>query len=82
MKATAVRASRLVIAAGALAFFVSGANAQMAGPGGGGGSGGHKQHQQNANKADTEKPKADEKAYAEALKSLPNKPYDPWHGVR
>jgi hypothetical protein len=27
-------------------------------------------------------PKADEKAYNAALKNLPNKPFDPWHGAR
>jgi hypothetical protein len=27
-------------------------------------------------------PKADEKAYNATLKSLPNKPYDPWLGTR
>jgi len=27
-------------------------------------------------------PKANEKAYDAALKNLPNKQYDPWHGVR
>jgi hypothetical protein len=31
---------------------------------------------------DAQKPKADDKAYNAALKSLPDKPYDPWHGVR
>ncbi len=27
-------------------------------------------------------PKANDKAYDAALKNLPNKQYDPWHGVR
>jgi hypothetical protein len=29
-----------------------------------------------------QKPKANEKAYDAALRNLPNKQYDPWHGVR
>jgi len=28
------------------------------------------------------KTKADEKAYQDALKRVPNKPYDPWQGAR
>jgi hypothetical protein len=31
---------------------------------------------------DTQKVKANEKAYNSALKNLPDKQYDPWHGVR
>jgi hypothetical protein len=49
---------------------------------GGSGGGGRKQHQQKSDKPDTQKPKVDDKAYNAALKSLPNKPYDPWHGAR
>jgi hypothetical protein len=56
-----------------LAILMSGATAQAAG---------HKGQQQSANKSDTDKPKADEKAYAQALSSVPNKASDPWHGVR
>ena len=51
-------------------------------PGGGGGGGGRKQHQQKDNKPTSAAPRADEKAYNAALKSLPNKPYDPWRGAR
>jgi len=29
-----------------------------------------------------EKPKANDKAYNAALRNLPDKQYDPWHGVR
>jgi hypothetical protein len=58
----------------ALALTISGASAQMAG-------GGHK-HQANTAKDDTQKPKADEKAYAQAVGSLPDKSYDPWHALR
>jgi hypothetical protein len=70
----------LVVAGLMVALPGSGAIAQTVG-GGGGGFGGHK-HQQSAGKTDTQKPKADEKAYAAALKSVPDKQYDPWRGVR
>jgi hypothetical protein len=59
----------------ALMLMASAAQAQMTG------GGGHKQQDTTA-KSDTQKPKADEKAYAAALASLPDKPHDPWHGVR
>jgi hypothetical protein len=59
----------------ALALTVSAAQAQMMG-------GGHKQRQDSAAKSDAQKPKADEKAYTAALSSIPDKPHDPWHGVR
>lgn len=52
------------------------------GGGAGGFGGGHSQHQQKAVKTETRTPKADEKAYAAALKTLPDKQFDPWHGVR
>jgi hypothetical protein len=45
-------------------------------------AGGHKGKQESADKTDTSKPKADEKAYAQALSSVPNKTHDPWNGVR
>jgi len=48
---------------------------------GGLGGGGHK-HQQKTDKSDPQKPKADDEAYNAALKSLPDKPYDPWQGAR
>jgi hypothetical protein len=50
--------------------------------GGGGSGGGRKQHQQKTDKPTAQIPKADEKAYNAALKSLPNKPFDPWRGAR
>jgi hypothetical protein len=59
----------------ALALTIPAAQAQMAG-------GGHKRHQDSAAKSDTQKPKADEKAYTAALSSIPDKASDPWHGVR
>jgi hypothetical protein len=62
------------VASIALALMMSGASAQMMG-------GGHKR-QANTTKSDTQKPKADEKAYAQAIGSLPDKSYDPWHSLR
>ncbi len=58
----------------ALALMMSGANAQMMG-------GGHK-HRGDTAKSDTQKPKADDKAYVQAIGSLPDKSYDPWNSLR
>jgi len=64
-----------VFAAGiAFALMTSGASAETAG-------GGHKHHGDTA-KSDTQKPKADEKTYVQAIGSLPDKSYDPWHTLR
>jgi hypothetical protein len=49
---------------------------------GGGGSGGGRKHQQKPDKPTAQTPKADDKAYNAALKSIPNKPFDPWQGAR
>jgi hypothetical protein len=57
-----------------LALVMSGATAQAAG--------GHRGKQESADKTDTSKLKADEKAYAQALTVVPDKTYDPWQGVR
>jgi hypothetical protein len=57
------------------------ANAQSSGPAMGGGSGGHRHGQSAAQKA-SQAPKADDKAYKDALKTVPNKPYDPWQNTR
>jgi Spy/CpxP family protein refolding chaperone len=74
---------RLLIATLALALTMANAYAQDAGSSGMGGGGGHKGHrQQSSDKTDAQKPKADEKAYRDALKSVPDKPYDPWQGTR
>jgi hypothetical protein len=62
-----------------LTFLVSVAQAQQSGGGPGAGNG-KKRHQQKSDA--TAAPKADDKAYNAALKSLPNKPYDPWAGTR
>jgi hypothetical protein len=69
----------LAVGACSIGFLVSVATAQQAGTGPGGG---RKHHEQKTNTAAPTTPKADEKAYNAALKSLPNKPYDPWSGTR
>jgi hypothetical protein len=69
----------LVVAALSIALIVSTAKAQQ--PNTGSGSG-RKHHEQKTNTTAPTTPKADEKAYNAALKSLPNKPYDPWAGTR
>lgn len=66
---------RVLVAALLLALPLWGTQAQMMG------GGGHK-HQKSASSAQDHAPKADEKAYAAALKNVPNRPYDPWHDVR
>jgi hypothetical protein len=69
----------LVVAIFSVAFLVSVAKAQQSTSGTGNGQ---KRHQQKADKSITQtSPKADEKAYNATLKSLPNKPYDPWFGT-
>jgi hypothetical protein len=60
---------------------MSAAYAQDAGLAGGG-LGGHNRHKPDAQKSAAQKPKVDEKAYQAALRSVPNKPYDPWSSVR
>jgi opacity protein-like surface antigen len=75
----------IILAAAVLALTIAGAQAQDAGATGGGmgGMGGGRHHGQQKNaKAAPPKPKVDEKAYNSALKEIPNKPYDAWHGVR
>jgi hypothetical protein len=74
------RASKiLVVAALSVAVVASVANAQQADTGSGGG---RKHHQKKTDTAAPTASKADEKAYNAALKSLPNKPFDPWSGTR
>jgi hypothetical protein len=71
-------ATAIMLLASAIALTTVTAHAQgMSGFGGG-----HKQHQQKTDKTDPQKQKADEKAYNAALKSLPDKPHDPWQGAR
>jgi hypothetical protein len=70
--------ARIIFAALAVVLLAASANAQATG----GSSGGGRKHQPKADKTDAQKPKVDEKAYNAALKSLPNKPFDPWRGAR
>ena len=82
--------SGLLIAVLAVAVTLTAAAAQsgpmggMGGMGGGGGGLGGRNHQgqQSDDKKAAQKPAVDEKAYAAALKALPNKKYDPWGGMR
>jgi hypothetical protein len=77
-----------IIAAMVLGLILSNSQAQSMGgaggvSGGGGMGGGGRNHQRKTdNKPAEQKPKVDEKAYAAALKVLPDKKYDPWHGMR
>ena len=71
--------AKLIIAIMTVALLTQNCYAQA---GEGGSGGGRKQHQQKADKPTAQTPKADDKAYSAALKSLPNKPFDPWHGAR
>ena len=70
--------ARFVLATIAAAFLAQSAHAQS--PGGFGGGG--RKHQQTSQKPAEQKTKVDEQAYKNALKKLPDKPYDPWHGTR
>jgi hypothetical protein len=76
--------ARILIAALAMALLTASAGAQGVGGTGGmdGGLGGRHQRQAKTKGAETPKPKVDEKAYNAALKQLPDKHYDAWHGVR
>jgi hypothetical protein len=70
---------KLGVAILATALLVQSCYAQA--PGGAAG-GGRRPLQQDKKVAQPTAPKADEKAYSAALKGLPNKPFDPWSGVR
>ena len=83
---------RFLIAGLVLALMMASAKAQV----GGGGLGGQGNQVGNASQLgshasqagakgddkDDQKAKANDKAYNSALRNLPNKQYDPWHGVR
>lgn len=56
----------------------SGSSAPSTGMGGGR----NRHRQQNAAKHESPTPKADENAYRAALKSVPDKAFDPWQGAR
>jgi hypothetical protein len=67
--------ARFLLATFAVALLVGSANAQALGGGG-------RKHAPKSEKPAAQTPKVDDKAYKNALKSLPDKPYDPWHGAR
>jgi hypothetical protein len=71
---TLVTSALMVVAASAIATNAMAQNA--------GGMGGERRHAQGQAKTAEPKPKVDEKAYTSALKGLPDKQYDAWHGVR
>jgi hypothetical protein len=70
---------KFIITVLATVLFVESCYAQATG---GGSGGGRKRHEQKADKPSGQTPKANDKAYNAALKSLPDKPYDPWRGTR
>lgn len=71
---------RVFLTALAIALTLSSASAQVGGMGGGG-RGGH--HQKPEKTAKTQKqPRADENAYRAALKTIPDKHFDAWNGIR
>jgi hypothetical protein len=70
---------KLIIVMLATVLIAQTCNAQVSGSSG---SGGRKGHQQKADKLAASAPKANDKAYNAALKSLPDKPFDPWRGAR
>jgi hypothetical protein len=66
---------RLLITVLALVVLTASAQAQT--------GGGHGKHErQPADKGEPQKPKIDDKAYNAALRNIPDKKYDAWHGVR
>lgn len=73
-----VAVATLVVGALTIVSMTNGATAQ----GIGGFGGGHRHQQKTAKSAQQKPPQADEKAYQAALKSLPDKPNDPWRGTR
>ena len=75
-----IGAIKILGAALALSVMVAGAQAQMSGAPGGSHQPFDKRNQKSSDR-DPPKPKADDKAYNSALKSLPDKQYDPWHGM-
>ena len=70
---------RLLITMLALAALTASAQAQS---GGGLGAGHGKHGRSQAEKGDPQRPKIDDKAYNAALRNIPDKKYDTWHGVR
>jgi len=74
-----IGAIKILVVAVALALMAASAQAQM-----GGSPGGARQpfnKRGTSSSKDPPRPKADDKSYNSALKSLPDKQYDPWHGI-
>jgi len=77
-----IGAIKILGAALALTVMAASAQAQVGGVGGPGGGARQPFDNRNSHKSnEPAKPKADDKAYNSALKGLPDKPYDPWHGI-
>jgi hypothetical protein len=83
-----MRTTKILVASLALAVLTVAAQAQQQGPGAGMAPGTYSASKIGQSAAsnkvheDSKVPKANEKAYSSALKNLPDKPYDPWRGVR
>jgi hypothetical protein len=76
---------RILIAGLVMALLTASAQAQMGGPQNSQmqGASAIGQAAGRTNEQDAgQKPKANDKAYNAVLKNLPDKQYDPWHGVR
>jgi hypothetical protein len=77
---------RLLIAGLALALMMASAQAQLGTPQGNMNNnaqlGQHAANSIHASESEGQKVKANDKAYNAALKNLPDKQFDPWHGVR
>ena len=69
---------RLLTAAFACGLVTASAHAQ----GGAAGSAHGKHGRQQPEKSEQQKPKIDDKAYNAALRNIPDRKYDAWHGVR
>jgi predicted transcriptional regulator len=78
------RIARWALAMPALALLTAGAQAQLNQntPGMQGSQIGQHVDKSEQNEAKQPKVKADDKAYGAALKNIPDKKYDPWHGMR
>jgi hypothetical protein len=71
----------ILMTALAMALMMAGADAQGV-SGMGSGVGGRHHQRGKTGKAEAPKPKINEKAYNAALKTIPDKPFDAWNGVR
>ena len=77
---------RLLLAGLGMALMMASAQAQVGGQYGQVNAaqqiGSHASHASGRGASDAQRVKANEKAYDAALHNLPDKQYDPWHGVR